>query len=72
MKKIILILIFFFMFISCTNDGLIYENAFVIENINLIDPIHGLEENMSVVVSGNKILEIYKTRDIKLSAKNKI
>ena len=60
------------MFISCTNDGLIYENAFVIENINLIDPIHGLEENMSVVVSGNRILEIYKTRDIKLSAKNKI
>ena len=58
--------------ISCKNDGLIYENSFIIENVNLIDPINGLKKNMSVIINGNKIIKIYKTDSIKLSSKNKI
>ena len=72
MKKIILIFVLLIIFISCKNNGLIYENSFIIENVNLIDPIQGLKKNMSIIINGNKIIEIYKTDSIKLSSKNKI
>jgi hypothetical protein len=61
-----------FQIIACSNEGLFFEDAYVIENVGIIDPIDGLELNMSVVIEENKILDIFKTREIVLSPKNKV
>ena len=45
-----------FQIIACSNEGLFFEDAYVIENVGVIDPIDGLELNMSVVIKENKIL----------------
>ena len=39
MKKIILNFALAVVLSSCESEGVIYENAYVIEDINLIDPI---------------------------------
>ncbi len=72
MKKIILNFALAVVLSSCESEGVIYENAYVIEDINLIDPIDGIAENMSVVVRGNKIIETFNTKEVKLSSKNEI
>lgn len=72
MKKIILIFTITATLISCKSEGVVYDGAYVIEDVNLIDPIDGIEENMSVVVQGNKIIETFKTNEVRLSNKNKI
>ena len=51
-KKILFFIIFLFQIISCSNEDTFFEGALVIENIGVIDPIDGLEENMSVVIKG--------------------
>lgn len=61
-----------FQIIACSNEGLFFEDAYVIENVGIIDPIDGLELNMSVVIKENKILDIFKTSEIVLSPKNKV
>lgn len=61
-----------FQIIACSNEGLFFEDTYVIENVGIIDPIDGLELNMSVVIKENKILDIFKTREIVLSPKNKV
>lgn len=61
-----------FQIIACSNEELFFEDAYVIENVGIIDPIDGLELNMSVVIKENKILDIFKTREIVLSPKNKV
>lgn len=61
-----------FQIIACSNERLFFEDAYVIENVGIIDPIDGLELNMSVVIKENKILDIFKTREIVLSPKNKV
>ncbi len=61
-----------FQIIACSNEGLFFEDAYVIENVGIIDPIDGLELNMSVVIKENKILDIFKTREMVLSPKNKV
>jgi len=61
-----------FQIIACSNEGLFFEDAYVIENVGIIDPIDGLELNMSVVIKENKILDVFKTREIVLSPKNKV
>ena len=65
-------LIIFFQIIACSNEGLFFEDAYVIENVGIIDPIDGLELNMSVVIKENKILDIFKTREMVISPKNKV
>lgn len=72
MKKIILILTAINILISCKNEGLIFKNAIIIEDVNLIDPINGLEGNMSIVIKDNIITKTFKTKEIKVSSKNKI
>ncbi len=57
---------------SCQENGLFFEDAYIIHDINLIDPVDGLVNNQTVVVKGNKILNIYNTKEISLSPKNKI
>lgn len=61
-----------FQIIACSNEGLFFEDTYVIENVGIIDPIDGLELNMSVVIKENKILDIFKTREMVLSPKNKV
>tara|TARA_B110000008_G_scaffold130555_1_gene132764 strand:- start:62 stop:1543 length:1482 start_codon:yes stop_codon:yes gene_type:complete len=61
-----------FQIIACSNERLFFEDAYVIENVGIIDPIDGLELNMSVVIKENKILDIFKTSEIVLSPKNKV
>ena len=70
MKKFIL---FFSLFIfSCSEETIFFENSYVIENINIIDPIDGLSSNKTVVITKNKITEIFNSNEIKVSKKNKI
>ncbi|MFL2613266.1 MAG: amidohydrolase family protein [Flavobacteriaceae bacterium] len=71
MKKIFPTIVLF-QIIACSNEGLFFEDAYVVENVGIIDPIDGLELNMSVVIKENKILDIFKTREIVLSPKNKV
>ena len=47
MKKIILNFALAVVLSSCESEGVIYENAYVIEDINLIDPIDGIAENFN-------------------------
>ena len=49
-----------------------FEDAYCIENVNVIDPIEGLMEGMNVVIKGNKIFQIGKQEDLRLSQKNNI
>ena len=71
-KKILFFIIFLFQIISCSNEDIFFEGALVIENIGVIDPIDGLEENMSVVIKEGRILDIFKTNEISISKKNKV
>jgi hypothetical protein len=68
-KKILFFIIFLFQIISCSNEDIFFEGALVIENIGVIDPIDGLEENMSVVIKEGRILDIFKKNEISISKK---
>ena len=70
--KKILFLVILIQIIACSNEGLFFENAVLIQNIGVIDPIDGLEQNMTVIIKENKILDIFKTKEAIVSAKNKI
>ena len=56
---------------SCQSE-IYFKNAYCIENVNVIDPLDGLKKGMNVVIKGNKIHQIGKMEDLKLSPKNKI
>ncbi|MEK9614138.1 MAG: amidohydrolase family protein [Flavobacteriaceae bacterium] len=58
--------------IACKNEGLLYNGAYIIEDIHLIDPVDGLKEHRSLVIKNNKIIEIFKTDEVEISRKNKI
>jgi imidazolonepropionase-like amidohydrolase len=47
-----------------------FENAYCIENVNIIDPIQGLTKGMNVVIKGNKIFQVVKQEQLKLSRRN--
>tara|TARA_B110000003_G_scaffold90289_2_gene92357 strand:+ start:2000 stop:3448 length:1449 start_codon:yes stop_codon:yes gene_type:complete len=57
---------------SCFSDQVYYEDAYCIENINIIDSKQGLKENMTIIISKNEILKIEKTDNLNLSKKNNI
>ena len=65
-------MLFILIFASCQNNSLFFDESYIIDNINLIDPIEGLILNQTVVIKKNKILEIYNSKEINLSPKNKI
>lgn len=52
------------------NVGVSFENAYVIKNINVVDPIQGLQENKTVVIGDNKIIGIYDASILDLSNNN--
>jgi len=67
-NKLILICL---LLISCKNPIKEYfENSYCIENTNIIDAKQGLETNMTIVISGNKIIRVEKAKDLRLSNKN--
>tara|TARA_B110000438_G_scaffold156527_1_gene150121 strand:+ start:113 stop:1546 length:1434 start_codon:yes stop_codon:yes gene_type:complete len=57
---------------SCDNVEEYYEDAYCIENINIIDAKQGIKENMTIVISKNEIIKIEKTSNFNLSKKNNI
>ena len=69
MRKLIVLLI---IIISCNDSNEFFENAYCIENINIIDAKQGLKENMTIIVSENKIIKVDKTSNLKLSKKNTV
>ena len=54
---------------SCQRE-VYFENAYCIENVNIIDPIQGLTKGMNVVIKGNKIFQVVKQQQLKLSRRN--
>jgi dihydroorotase-like cyclic amidohydrolase len=50
----------------------LYEDAYCIENVNVIDPLEGLVDHMNLVIKDNKIYRIGKRDDLKWSRKNNI
>ena len=57
---------------SCLNNELHFKNAYVIENVNIIDPLEGIQNNMTVVIKESKIDQLFKADNVKLSPKNTI
>ena len=75
MKNYKLPLLIFFVIIlfkSCSNNAIYFEDSFLIENINIIDPIEGIQKNMTLVINKNKIINIFKTGEIEVSINNTI
>ena len=57
---------------ACSNDGIYFENSYLIENISIIHPIEEVENQMTLVISENKIINQFKTNQVKVSQKNVI
>ena len=62
MNKKILTILSLLVLASCQDNTLFFEESFIIDNINLIDPIEGLIPNQTVVIKGNKIIENTKQK----------
>ena len=69
MRKLVIL---FILLVYCNTSEEYFENSYCIENINIIDCRNGLRTNMTIVISGNKILKVEKTNNLILSKKNKI
>ena len=69
----LLFCVFFLMglLLSCHSE-IYFVDAYIIKNVNVIDPLDGLKKGMNVVIKGNKIQKIGEVGDLKLSPKNKI
>lgn len=59
---------------SCSSlkEAHLYSGAICIEKINIIDPIDGLEENMTIVIQEGGIYKIFPSDSIRLSNDNTI
>ena len=57
--------------LSCQSE-IYFEDAYCIQNVNVIDPLDGLKKGVNVVIKGNKIHQIGMVGALKLSPKNKI
>ncbi len=70
MKKLLSVITLFIVSISCHDNSVYYEDAYIIENISIIDPNDGLKKNKTVVIKSNKIHEIFDSTKKELSKKN--
>ena len=52
-------LLFVGLLFSCQEE-LYFEEAYCLKNVNVVDPLEGLMDGMTVVVKGNKIFKIGK------------
>ncbi len=62
----------FTLFVNCRPKGEVFEEAYCIENISVIDPEKGLIENQTVIVKDGKIHNVIPSNQIQLSADNEI
>jgi len=58
--------------VGCQPSGEVFEDAYCIDNISIIDPVDGLLENQTVVVKNGKIQKVVPSDQIKLSEENEI
>jgi imidazolonepropionase-like amidohydrolase len=72
MNKGFLFFISFLFFLSCQRQELFFKGSYVIHKITIVDPLEGLIPNQTVVIKGDQIFEIYNSKDLLLSSKNKI
>jgi imidazolonepropionase-like amidohydrolase len=56
---------------SCQSE-IYFEDAYCIKNVNVIDPLEGLQKNINIVIKGNLIHRIDRKEKLNLSLKNKI
>jgi imidazolonepropionase-like amidohydrolase len=68
-KRPFYVLLLMGLLLSCRSE-IYFEGAYCIENVNVIDPLEGLKKGVNVVVKGNKIHQIGKVGELKLSPKN--
>lgn len=61
-----------FLFICCSKKEIYYKDALCISNINIINPDQGLEENVSLVISGNRIVHLDKAENLIFSPRNNV
>ena len=57
---------------SCQPSGEIFADSICIENVNVIHPENGLIENQTVIIQGDKIIKVTPSKELQLSAENKI
>ena len=70
MKKLLIVIVLLTVSISFHDNSVYYEDAYIIENISIIDPNDGLKKNKTVVIKSNKIHEIFDSTKKELSKKN--
>lgn len=73
MKKAIkLFLLSSILLSGCKSPDLFFENALCLENISTIDPVEGLKENQTIIITDGKISKVANTNELRLSPKNNI
>lgn len=71
MKSVVTSLITLILFLSaCQSGGITYDDATVIRNISTIDVANGLNENQTVVIKDDKIVEVASTEEIQVTGEN--
>lgn len=61
-----------FIFYSCKNSDVLFENGLCIENIAIIDVDKGIKEHQTIIVKDGKIFQITPTKELQLSEKNTV
>lgn len=61
-----------FLIISCSPKQEVFEDAICITNVNTVDSQSGLQEAMTVIIKGNRILKIGKAESFNLAPSNQI
>lgn len=61
-----------FLFICCSKKEVYFKDALCISNINIINPDRGLEESVSLVIRGNRIIHLDKAENLIFSPKNSV
>ncbi|WP_405414094.1 amidohydrolase family protein [Maribacter sp. Asnod1-A12] len=59
-------------FLECKDSGIIFKDGLIIENISIIDPEIGLQENQTIVIQNGKIIQVSPSNDFRLSEVNTI
>lgn len=57
---------------SCQPSGEVFADSICIENVNVIHPENGLIENQTIIIQGDKIIKVTPSKELLLSAENKI
>ncbi|HKK73971.1 MAG TPA: amidohydrolase family protein [Saprospiraceae bacterium] len=71
MRNGILIYLAIFL-LSCQPSAVYYPDAICIENVTVIDPIDGEQAGRTVIIEGDKIIQVSPTEDLSLDEKNTI